>query len=67
MEGACKLAGRAPPTSDIRESDRRGEFTSPCTDAGREGEPFEFELEVDRDRDGPIGDRTAQYIVLVPI
>jgi len=59
--GACKLAGRClggvampPPTSDIRESDRRGEFTSPCTDGGR---PCEPKLEVDRDRDGPIGGR----------
>jgi hypothetical protein len=58
--GACKLAGRLPPASDIRESDRRGEFTSPCTDPGRDGEPFIFILEVDRDRDGPIGDRTVQ-------
>jgi hypothetical protein len=58
MVGACKLVGRLPPTSDIRESDRRGEFTSPCADPGREGEPFK--LEGDRDRDGPIGDRTVE-------
>ena len=57
--GACKLVGRLPPTSDIRESDRRGEFTSPCTDPGREGDD-PFELEVDRDKVGPIGDRTVQ-------
>jgi hypothetical protein len=56
MVGACKLVGRLPPTSEIRESDRRGEFTSPCTDGGRT-----LKLEVDRDRDGPIGDRTVQY------
>lgn len=57
--GACKLEGRTtvPLASDIRESDRRGEFTSPCTDGGRMGEP---RLEVDRDRDGPIGGRTAK-------
>jgi hypothetical protein len=60
MVGACKLAGRAlggvamaPLISDIRENDLRGEFTSPCADAGR---PSEL---VDRDKDGPIGDRTT--------
>jgi hypothetical protein len=63
MVGACKLVGRLPPTSDIRESDRRGEFTSPCTDPGRAVDPFK--LEVDRDKDGPIGDRTIQNSVLV--
>ena len=63
MVGACKLAGRAlggvaiaPLISDIRENDRRGEFTSPCADAGR---PSEL---VDRDRDGPIGGRTTHNI-----
>jgi hypothetical protein len=67
--GACKLAGRclggvamAPLTSDIRESDRRGEFMSPCTDGGR---PCEPKLEVDRDRDGPIGGRTVVWATLV--
>ena len=66
MVGACKLAGRdlggvamAPPTSDIRESERRGEFTSPCADAGRE----ETKLEVDRESDGPIGGLTAKWSV----
>jgi hypothetical protein len=60
MVGACKLAGRAlggvamaPLTSDNRESERRGELTSPCADAGR---PSEL---VDRDRDGPIGALTT--------
>jgi len=56
MDGACKLAGRdlggvAMPASDSRESERRGEFTSPCEDEGR---PSEL---VDRDRVGPIGCR----------
>lgn len=58
MVGACKLlvgVAMAPLTSDNRESDRRGELTSPCTDTGRP------KLEVDRDRDGPIGARTAHH------
>jgi hypothetical protein len=42
------------PPSDIRDSDRRGESKSPCTDEGR---PSEL---VDRDRDGPIGGRTTR-------
>jgi len=62
MVGACKLMGRAldgvaiPLISDNREIERREELTSPCTDAGRAGEPEEPE-EVDRDRDGPMGSR----------
>jgi len=44
------------PPSDIRDSDRRGELKSPCTDEGR---PSEL---VDRDRDGPIGGRTTRII-----
>ena len=59
MVGACKLLGGvalAPLASDIRESDRRGEFTSPCTDTGRP------KLDVDRDRDRPTGARTATHI-----
>jgi len=65
MVGDCKLAGRAtsgvamaPLLSDIRESDRRGAYMLPCTDAGREGEPYEPDkLEGDRATDGPIGGR----------
>jgi len=64
--GACKLAGRClggvampPPASDIRDSDRRGEFTSPCADPGRLCEP---KLEGERDRDGPIGGRTVHIL-----
>jgi len=45
MVGACRLLGRervgvamAPPMSDVRESERREEITSPCADAGREYE-----------------------------
>ena len=64
MVGACKLAGRglggvAMPVSDSRETERRGEFTSPCADVGR---PSEL---VDRDRVGPIGCRTARAHTLI--
>jgi len=63
MVGACKLAGRSlggvrMPVSDSRESERRGEFTSPCADAGR---PNEL---VDRDKVGPIGCRTTRTLTL---
>ena len=44
MVGACRLLGgrarwgeaTAPPTSDVRESERRAEIRLPCADAGRE-------------------------------
>jgi len=61
MVGACKLMGRVlngvaiPLISDNREIERREGLTSPCADAGRLGGPED----VDRDRDGPMGGRTA--------
>jgi hypothetical protein len=52
-----------PLMSDSREIERRDEFTSPCADAGRLGEPDE--PEVDRDTDGPMGSRTETVLLLL--